>query len=273
MPELPEVETIKNDLRPTVEGHSFTSASIYWPKMVLQPSTEELCQHLPGQTINEIARRGKYLLFRLANGKTLIMHMRMTGSLLIREIDGHSNELLKYITAEFRLNNKHDILFRDPRKFGTVSLVNDEIELEKKLGPEPLDPTFSIQSLSAKLTNRKAPIKAILCDQQIVAGIGNMYADEALFSAKLHPTRQANELQDKEVANLHQAIRDVLKKGISNAGASFSDYQRPNGQRGTQQDHFQVAHRGRQTCYVCSTPIERIPIRNRGTYFCPKCQV
>ncbi len=273
MPELPEVETIKNDLRPAVEGHSFTSVSIHWPKMVLQPSVDELCQHLPGQKVGEITRRGKYLLFRLTNDKTLILHMRMTGSLLLREIDNDDDELPKYITAEFRLDNKHDILFRDPRKFGTASLVNDEIELEKKLGPEPLNPTFSIQAFAEKLTNRKAPIKAILCDQQIVAGIGNMYADEALFSAGLHPIRQANELKDSEIANLHQAIREVLQKGIANCGASFSDYQRPNGQRGTQQDYFQVAHRGGQICYVCSTPIERIPIRNRGTYYCPKCQV
>ena len=273
MPELPEVETIKNDLRPVVEGRFFTSVSIHWSRMVLQPSVEELCQHLPGQKIRGIARKGKYLLFRLANGKTLILHMRMTGSLLLRETDENNNELPQYITAEFRIDNKHNILFRDPRKFGTASLVNDEIELEKKLGPEPLEPTFSIQALADKLTIRKAPIKAILCDQKIVAGIGNMYADEALFSARLHPIRQANELKDNEIANLHQAIREVLRQGIANAGASFSDYQRPNGQRGTQQDYFRVAHRGGQICYVCSTPIERIPIRNRGTYFCPKCQV
>ena len=272
MPELPEVETIRNDLRPEMEGRCFTGVSIFLPKMVLQPTVEEFQQRLIGQTIKEIARRGKYLLFRLVSGEVLILHMCMTGSLLLREKTDDSTENESYLTAIFELDNGKELLFSDKRKFGTASLVQDESALNGKLGSEPLSNAFTGKVLMASLKARKAPIKAILCEQDIVAGIGNMYADEALFSAGIHPLRPANGLNDDEIKRLHKAIRDVLKKGIANLGASFSDYRRPNGEQGRQQDAFDVAHRGGQICNICSTPIERIAVRNRGTYFCPKCQ-
>lgn len=272
MPELPEVETIVNDLRPSVEGHRFTGVSLSWPRMVLQPSAEELRQRLPGQVIKEVKRRGKYLIFRLDSGESLVLHLRMTGSLLLRNKNDAPTELSPYITAIFSLDNGLELLFRDRRKLGTASLITDERDIARKLGPEPLDPGFTPAILRGKLSNRKAPIKAMLCDQKIVAGIGNMYADEALFCANIHPLRIANGLSEDEIKRLHKAIRQVLRKGIANAGATFSDYRRPGGEQGNQQNAFYVAHRGGQTCKVCSTPIERIPVRNRGTYFCPKCQ-
>lgn len=272
MPELPEVETIKNDLRPRVEGRRFTGVSLFWPRMVIQPSAEELCQRLPGQVIKQVARRGKYLIFRLASGEALVLHLRMTGSLLFRKRRDASGESNLYITAVFGLDSGLELLFCDRRKLGTVSLVTDERELASKLGPEPLDTSFTPEILRERLSNRKAPIKAVLCDQKFVAGIGNMYADEALFFANVHPLRVANSLSEEEIKRLHRAIRQVLNTAIGNAGASISDYRRPSGEPGSQQYAFYVAHRGGQTCNVCATPIERIPVRNRGTYFCPKCQ-
>ena len=272
MPELPEVETIKNDLRPHVERHRFTDVAILWPNMVQRPSVEELYQRLPGQLINEVARRGKYLIFRLASGEALILHMRMSGLLLLRAKGDTPAEFAQYVRAVFSLDNGKDILFCDRRKLGTVSLVENESELDDKLGPEPFDSSFTPEALRERLSNRKAPIKAVLCDQKIVSGIGNMYADEALFLAHINPMRIANTLSVDEVTKLHETICHVLKKGIANTGATFSDYRRPHGEGGKQQDEFYVAHRRGQTCKVCNTPIERVSIRNRGAYFCPRCQ-
>jgi formamidopyrimidine-DNA glycosylase len=272
MPELPEVETIVNDLRPKVEGRRFTSVSIYCPEMVHQSSVVELKHRLPGQVIKEIARRGKYLIFRLASGETLIIHLRMTGSLLLKQKGELPAEPSPYVRAVFGLDNSTELLFTDRRKLGTISLVKDENEVLGKLGPEPLDPDFTPQILAKRLSSHKAPIKAVLCDQEVIAGIGNMYADEALFFARIHPLREANSLSHEEIKRLHKAIRQVLTRAIGNGGASISDYRRPTGEKGTQQHDFYAAHRGGQTCKVCATPIERITVRNRGTYFCPKCQ-
>jgi formamidopyrimidine-DNA glycosylase len=272
MPELPEVETIVNDLRPELVGRRFTNVSISWHRMVLQPSASEFQRRLPGQTIKEIARKGKYLIFRLDSGESLILHLRMTGSLLLRQKTKAANSNVPYVRAVFSLDNGRELLFVDRRKLGTLSLVQTEAELESKLGPEPLEPSFSARVLAERLSRRNAPIKAVLCDQKVIAGIGNMYADEALFLARIHPLRPASSLSAEEVKRLHQAIRDVLRKAIGNRGASISDYRRPGGETGSQQYAFYVAHRGGQTCKLCATPIERIPLRDRGTYFCPRCQ-
>jgi formamidopyrimidine-DNA glycosylase len=272
MPELPEVETIKNDLRPEVEGRRFSDVSIMWPRMVLRPPVEELRQRLPGQTIREVARRGKHLIFRLGSGQALVLHLRMTGAILLAPGGDMSPEQSRYVRATFRLDDGRELRFHDKRKLGTVSLVDDESELDAKLGPEPLSTDFTLEVLKERLGRRKAPIKAVLCDQKLVAGIGNMYADEALFFAGIHPLGQASILTTEETGRLHRAIGDVLTTAIGNAGATFSDYRRPGGESGSQQHAFYVAHRGGQTCKVCSTPIERIPVRNRGTYFCPVCQ-
>ena len=271
MPELPEVETIVNDLRPMLEGRRFAGVSIDCPEMVHLTSVNELRRRLSGQVVKEIARRGKYLIFRLVSGEALILHLRMTGSLLLKR-KGEAPPTSPYVRATFRLDDGTEMLFTDRRKLGTISLVKDENEVIGKLGPEPLDPDFTAQVLAKRLSSRKAPIKAVLCDQEVIAGIGNMYADEALFFAGIHPLRAANSLSYEEIKRLYKAIRDVLTKAIGNGGASISDYRRPGGEQGSQQYNFYAAHRGGQTCKVCATPIERIAVRNRGTYFCPKCQ-
>jgi len=272
LPELPEVETIVSDLRPMLKGRRFTGVSIYCPEMVHHTSVEELKRRLTGQVAKEIARRGKYLIFRLGSGEALILHLRMTGSLLLQRKGEAPPMPSPYVRAVFRLDDGTEMLFTDRRKLGTISLVKDENEEIGKLGPEPFDTSFTPEVMAKRLSHHKAPIKAVLCDQEFVAGIGNMYADEALFFAGIYPLRAANSLSDGEIKRLHKAIREVLTKAIGNGGASISDYRRPTGEKGSQQYDFYAAHRGGQTCKVCATPIERITVRNRGTYFCPKCQ-
>jgi len=270
MPELPEVETIKNELLPYVVGHRITGVTLFWEGIVRQPSVEEFRSCLIGQEITSIARRGKYLLFSLSSGDLLIMHLKMTGSLLLKPT---SVEPDKFIRAIIHLNKGTSLFFRDPRKFGMMRLAKDSSCITSKLGPEPLESNFTPQVLAQRLNNHTAPIKALLCDQKVIAGIGNMYADEALFQARIHPLRQGKSLAPEEIKRLHQAIQRVLWSAIGNKGASTDTYFRPSGEKGTAHFHFQVAHRlSGKFCPVCGTPIERMVVRNRGTYFCPNCQ-
>ena len=270
MPELPEVETIKNELLPYVVGHRITGVTLIWEGIVRQPTASEFRSRLIGQEITGIARRGKYLLFSLSSGDLLIVHLKMTGSLLLKPTLAEPD---KFIRAIIHLDKGTSLFFRDPRKFGMMQLVKDDSSIASKLGPEPLEPNFTPQVLAQRLNNHTAPIKALLCDQKVIAGIGNMYADEALFQARIHPLRSGNSLSSEEIEHLHQAIQQVLWSAIGNKGASTDTYFRPSGKKGTAHFHFQVAHRlSGKFCPVCSTPIDRILIRNRGTYFCPNCQ-
>jgi len=270
MPELPEVETIKNELLPCIVGHRITGVTLIWEGIVRQPTAGEFCSCLIGQEITSIARRGKYLFFSLSGGDLLVIHLKMTGSLLLKP---SSAEPGKFIRAIIHLDNGNSLFFRDPRKFGMMRLAKDDSSIVSKLGPEPLVPGFVPRVLAQCLNNRTAPIKALLFDQKVIAGIGNMYADEALFAAKIHPLRQGKSLTPEEVKRLHKAIQQVLWSAIGNKGASTDTYFRPSGEKGTAHFHFQVAHRlGGKFCPVCGTPIERIVVRNRGTYFCPNCQ-
>ncbi len=270
MPELPEVETVKNELLPYVVGRHITGVSLIWEGIVRQPSAGEFCSRIIGQEIIGIARRGKYLIVSLSDGDLLIIHLKMTGSLLIGQ---GSSELPKYTRAIIRLDKDTNIFFRDPRKFGLMRLVKDENSIINKLGPEPLEADFTPQVLAQRLAKRMASIKALLCDQGFIAGIGNMYADEALFAAKIHPLRSGESLSQEEVERLHSAIQRILWSAIGNKGASVDTYFRPDGTKGTAHFEFKVAHGlGGKTCPNCGTPIERIVVRNRGTYFCPECQ-
>jgi len=270
MPELPEVETIKNELLPHIVGHRITSITLFWDGIVRQPSAEEFCSRLIGQEIAAVTRRGKYLIFDLTSGEVLIIHLRMSGSLLLNPATA---ELNKFIRAILHLDKKIKLYFRDPRKLGVMWLVDNKNEIVGKLGPEPLEADFTPQVLAQRLNNRMAPIKALLCDQGFIAGIGNMYADEALFAARIHPLRLSGNLSRDEVERLHQAIQQVLWSAINNKGASVDTYLRPGGELGIAHFQFQVAHYlSGKFCPVCGTPIERIPVRNRGSYFCPNCQ-
>jgi formamidopyrimidine-DNA glycosylase len=269
MPELPEVETVKNELLPYIIGRYIIGITLFWEGIVREPSVEEFRSCLTGQQITGIFRRGKYLIINLSGSDVLIAHLKMSGSLLIKSA---SAEPSKFIRAILHLDKGMALHFRDPRKFGLMRLVKDADTIVGKLGPEPLEDSFTPQILARCLDNRSAPIKALLCDQHLIAGIGNMYADEALFAIGIHPLRSGDSLSWEEIKRLHSAIRQILWAAIGNKGASTDTYFRPDGTRGTAHSQFQVAHRRGQDCLVCGTPLKRIPIRNRGSYFCPSCQ-
>ncbi len=267
MPELPEVETIKNELAPWVVGQSFTKVTILDAKVVGGCSAREVRRELIGQRVESLERRGKYLIFHLSNGKSLIIHLRMTGSLLLnpRGTD-------RYARAVFHLSNRHRFVFRDKRRLGVLWLVDDAHTVVGKLGPEPLGKRFTPVILGQRLSRHHVPIKAALLDQCIVSGIGNMYADEALFAARIHPLRKADALSTEEVQTLHHCIRKVLRAAIGSKGASVDTYVRPEGELGIAHFDFKVAHKGGKPCPVCGSTIERVPVQNRGTCFCPRCQ-
>jgi formamidopyrimidine-DNA glycosylase len=267
MPELPEVDTIKNELAPWVVGQSFTKVTILDAKLVCGGFAEEVRRGLIGQKVESLERRGKYLIFFLSNGRSLIMHFRMTGSLLL-----NPKEFGRYARAIFHFSNGHCLVFNDRRRLGLIRLVDDTKAVVGKLGPEPLDESFTPVILGQRLSRHHIPVKAALLDQCIVAGIGNMYADEALFAARINPLRKADDLSPEEVQTLYQSIRRVLGAAIRSKGASVDTYVRPEGELGTAHFDFKVAHKGCEPCPVCGCTIERVLVQNRGSYFCPECQ-
>jgi formamidopyrimidine-DNA glycosylase len=234
---------------------------------VKQPSVKEFRRNLVEQKINSLERRGKYLIFHLSSDKVLIIHLKMSGALLLNpeQADRHARVI-------FHLDNNSQVVFTDRRRLGALWLVKNEQTIIGKLGPEPLTPEFTAKTLAERLQKHKAPIKAVLLDQAFIAGIGNMYADEALFAARIHPLRKANSLSPQEIRNLHKAIVDVLQSAIDSKGASVDTYKRPDGELGTAHSNFSVAHRGGKPCPICGVPIQRLAIRNRGSYFCSNCQ-
>jgi formamidopyrimidine-DNA glycosylase len=267
MPELPEVETIRSELSPHVIGRRFTDVIVCDAKLLRQPSVEEFRRKLIEKKINSLERRGKYLIFRLSSGMVLLIHLKMSGALLLNpeQTDRHARVI-------FHLDNGSQFVFTDRRRLGALWLIENEQTIISKLGPEPLTSEFTAELLAKRLHKHKAPIKAVLLNQSFIAGIGNMYADEALFTARIHPLRKTNSLSSQEVRNLHKAIVNVLNSAIDNKGASVDTYKRPDGQFGTAHSNFSVAHRGGKPCPVCGTTIQRLAIRNRGSYFCPNCQ-
>ncbi len=266
MPELPEVETIKIGLRPLVAGLRILGAEVLRAGAVKAPPAEDFCRGLAGSRILGVERRGKYLLFPLEDGRYLIVHLKMTGVLLW---DGGD---VPYVSARITLEGGHRLVFQDRRRLGALWLVADPNTVVGGLGPEPLGPEFTPEAFRERLEKRSAPIKALLLDQHFLAGLGNMYADEALFQARLHPLKKAKALSAAETAGLHRAIREVLSRAIALKGASVDTYRLPDGGKGGAHLVFQVAHRRGLPCPVCSTPIESLTLRGRGAYFCPSCQ-
>ena len=269
MPELPEVQTIINGLLPHIIGRSITDVGILWEKSIKRPSTRDFRDLLIEAKVEGITRRGKYLVFLLSNGYKLIIHLRMSGTLLLRRPDAAPD---RYARVIFHLDGGGELRFCDVRKLGTIYLVKDEKSVIRNMGPEPLDKAFTAEVLKKQLAGRTAPIKATLCDQKVIAGIGNMYADEILHRVGIHPLTRTSDLSDVDIEKIHEATVDVLSKAIENKGATVSDYVDSSGEAGTAQDHFRVAHRYRKPCPDCGTEITRIKVRGRGTYFCPNCQ-
>jgi formamidopyrimidine-DNA glycosylase len=269
MPELPEVETIVQGLREPLVGRQFTGVRVGWEKLVARPTAEEFERGLVGQRILGLRRRGKYLIFALSGRGSLIVHLRMTGRLLIKSSDDEGD---KHDHLIFELDDGRELRFNNVRKLGRVYLVDDEDEIVGRLGPEPLDDDFTPADFTALLSGRRGKIKPLLLNQRFMAGIGNIYADEALFVACIHPERRADTLTAEETERLYDAIRRVLRQGIENRGTTLSAYRDAEGREGSNQEHLLVFRRTGQSCPRCGTPIERTVVGGRGTYFCPRCQ-
>ncbi len=274
MPELPEVETIKSELEPCLVGRKFEEVVVGDATAVQGLPAGRFQDGLAGRTVCGLARRGKFFIVRLDNKQALIIHLRMTGNLILEDKDRSLPSQLTHarVRATFKLDNGRVLAFIDRRRLGRVWLVNDEKEIVGKLGPEPLGDDFSSEVFAKLLARHRAPIKAVLCDQRVVAGIGNMYADEVLYEARIHPLTLANKLSPRATSRLHSAIRSVLAKAIANKGASVDTYFRPDCRQGTAHHEFKVAHHLHDECPLCGGKVQRIVVRGRGTYFCPRCQ-
>ena len=275
MPELPEVETIRRDLLSHVVGRTITGVrvAVGASRVVRDVPVTAFARRIAGRRIDDLARRGKYLLFRL-DGKSapvyLAVHLRMTGSLLYRRSGDPPDA---YVRAVITLDDGSELRYADLRKLGQMWVVDSPEEAVGALGPEPLDAAFTAAKLRESLAHRRAPVKAVLLDQRAIAGLGNIYADEALFAARIHPRRLANTLTDAEVRRLHRAMRRVLNDALTNRGSSFRDYVDAAGREGTHHLQVKVFRRTGQPCYVCRTEIARIKVGGRSTHFCPRCQL
>jgi formamidopyrimidine-DNA glycosylase len=268
MPELPEVETTVNDLRPGVVGKKISGVEILKSGSVGEPSEADFVRGLTGATISNLRRRGKYLVFSLDTRRSLVVHLRMTGSLILVPARTPPE---KFVRISIQFKGGQSLHFRDVRRFGRMWLVDDEESLVGDLGIEPLEASFTPAALAAILKGRQTAIKSLLLNQSLIAGIGNMYADEALYSARIHPLQPAGSLSKTEISRLHMAIRRVLNQGIQNKGASTDTYLRPDGGKGEAHLSFQVAHQKGREC-GCGGQVERIVVGQRGTFFCPRCQ-
>ncbi len=271
MPELPEVETIRRDLTPRIAGRTVVEAWVSpdAPKLVQGEPAEAFCRRLAGRRIEELDRRGKYLLIRLDGGGTWIVHLRMTGGLIHTRGDGAED---RFQRARFRLDDGSHLCYVDLRKLGTMWLVDDEAAVVGKLGPEPLGEGFGPQELHRLLAKRSAPVKAVLLDQGAIAGIGNIYADEALFEAGIRPAKPAKALSRRAAERLHRAVRKVLVEALEDRGSSFRDYVDAEGEQGMHQLRVKVFRRTGEPCDVCGTAIKRIRVGGRSSHYCPKCQ-
>jgi formamidopyrimidine-DNA glycosylase len=282
MPELPEVETYVRELQPLLAGRQILAAEVRWPRTIAGLAPEEFADRIVGQRFHTFGRRAKYMLLGLAYGDgpiyqasdTLIVHLRMTGQLHVKDAaelpDAHTHVLLD-------LDNGRRLHFQDTRKFGRMWLTSDPQGVLRKLGPEPLSDAFRAEDLARKLAGRKAAIKALLLDQALAAGVGNIYADEALFRAGLHPLRPGGSLTPDEIERLRTAVAVVLAEGIAAAGSSLGgsslqNYSRPGGQTGAYQEEHRVFRRTGQPCLTCGAQITRIIVGQRSTHFCPECQ-
>ncbi len=273
MPELPEVETIRRELEPLVAGRSIERVVVADPRLVQPLPPGQVESALAGEKIAAVERRGKYLLLLLESGKALAVHLRMTGSFRHLEKGAPADP---YRRALLELDDGNRLDYRDVRRFGTWRLFEAPGELEQylaaRLGPEPLSDGFTPQSLDERLAGRRAPLKTALLDQRTVAGLGNIYVDEALWRARLHPLRRAGSLGRQSLARLHDAIRETLQIGIARQGSTLRDYALPSGEGGSMQREFRVYGRGGEPCERCGTPIAKTRVAGRGTWYCPRCQ-
>ena len=269
MPELPEVETVRRRLTPVLEGRTLERVEILDARLTRPFDPHEVAAELQGERVAAVDRRGKYLIVRFESGRALLVHLRMTGTVL-HEPDGPT-----HVRALLGLDDGTTVAYRDVRRFGTWLLLEPgELDgyLAARLGDEPLLATFTAARLGERLRGRRAPLKAALLDQRTLAGLGNIYVDEALWYARLHPLREAGTLATGELRRLHHAIRRALELGIARQGSTLTDYRLPDGSSGSMQNEFRAYGRTGEPCDRCGTELVKIRAGGRGTWFCPRCQ-
>jgi formamidopyrimidine-DNA glycosylase len=288
MPELPEVETVARQLEPELEGHRIESLEVLDERWSRPLPAAALGEAVSGRTIEGLGRRGKYLLLGLDGGQTLVMHLRMTGNLVLVEgedvldpsegrrlYEAERSTSARHLRARFVLDDGRELWFPDPRRFGEAFLIDDSRLGERfaKLGVEPFSGEFTAAALGEMAAGRTAPLKSFLLDQSGVAGVGNIYADEALYRARLHPLSPAGSMKPEHLAALRDAVVAALEAGIDAGGSSIDDYRDGRGEKGRMQDEFLVHTREGEPCPSCGGEIVRIVVGGRSTYFCPSCQV
>lgn len=288
MPELPEVETVARDLQRWVAGATIVDAEVRWDRTIRHPlPAERFALEVRGATIRRVGRRAKSVLLHLADGRVMTVALRMTGALIVAPAGTPDD---RHARVVFRLADGRELRYRDVRKFGRIGLWEGGGlrarprrvaegrapyrvgEVFARHGPEPLAPSFTAARLADRLRRRTGRLKSLLLDQSLIAGVGNIYADEALWRARLHPLRRADTLTPSEVRGLHRAIRAVLRQGIANRGASFADYVGADGEPGANAEQLAVYRRSGEPCLRCGRRIERIVVGQRSTHFCPRCQ-
>ena len=276
MPELPEVETVRRDLEARVIGRTITSCFVSEnaPRLVQLLTREAFCASLPGRTIVGLRRRGKYLIVDLDDERAWVIHRRMSGNILYRTPDAPEDD---YVRAVFALDDGHELRWTDLRKFGTMWLVEDATMVMASLGPEPLEAEFTPDVFRARAGKRSAPIKSVLLDQTVVAGVGNLYSDEALWYARIHPLRPANKLKPDDWRRLHAGVVEALQLGIdargSSLGSTLRDHINVDGNPGENQKTVRAYSRDGEPCYnKCGALMRRIVVGGRSSVFCPKCQ-
>lgn len=265
MPELPEVETIKNELEKSIVGKKIIGVIINNPKVIKEPKRDDFVNALKGFAVKNILRKGKLLIFELSSGMSLTIHLRLTGQLVY---PGNA----KQSRVSFKLSDGKLLDFNDQRLLGELRLVSDwrSLSFIKDLGPEPFD--LNLGRFKEMLEKKKTKIKPLLMDQSFISGVGNLYAAEALFRARIHPERLAFSLTDKEKELLFQEVKDTLKEAIRHGGSSVDQYVQLSGKPGNYANYHKVYDRKGQPCLTCGALIKRIKLAGRGTYFCQKCQ-
>lgn len=273
MPELPEVETVVRGLRPVLTGRTFVEVEVLWANTVAQPDAKRFCETLTGATVRAVGRRGKYIVVTLDGGRTLLVHLRMSGKFVLSAPEAGSSDA-GHVRVRLKLDDGSVLIYVDPRKFGRFFLVTDPAEVVGALGPEPLSPEFTATWLAENLAGRQGEIKRLLLDQHFLAGLGNIYVSEVLWRAQIHPLRVPGTLSEDEVKRLHAAIVDVLACAVAQGGSSLDDrqYTAPDGQLGRYQNVLCVYDRAGEQCPRCKYTLERIVQGQRSTYFCPVCQ-
>ncbi|ORT99774.1 Formamidopyrimidine-DNA glycosylase [Anaerovibrio sp. JC8] len=274
MPEMPELETIKRSLEPHIKGRKITDVELLLSRQIKFPSPEEFVSRIKGQVISELLRRGKYLILKLNNGISLVIHLRMSGQACYC---GPNDPDRRHSRIIFHLDDDARFIFADTRTLGTIYAMTDE-ELPQigglaELGPEPLSDEFTLEYLKNILSRKKGKIKSFLLKQNYIAGLGNIYVDECLFLAGINPLRTPDSVTGTEAKKLYASINKVIEDGINDGGTTFRDYRDGTGGKGSHQDNLYAYGRAGQPCRKCGTIMEKLKVGGRGTVYCPKCQL